>query len=678
MSSKQTTGKASRDPPAPEPETPALVAPTLELYQFELAQQNEELRASREELSRSVRRYADLYERAPVGLLTVDDAGAIVQLNRRARELLGRAGAVGKPLLGAVAATSQGPLREVLGAASDAQPLVVALADASGAALDRWAEVSVAASAAEDSQRVIAMVDVTAQRHAEADLRRTQQILALSNRVARIGQWEIDLDTRRVRWSDITREIHAAGPDLEPDLDAAIGFYPEGPHRNRIRAAVAAAIELGEPFDLELQIVNLRGETVWVRAIGIPEFAEGRCRRLYGTFQDIDARVRLEQARLAQAGAEAASRAKSEFLARMSHELRTPLNAVLGFSELLSQEPAITASAVACTDLRYIHEAGEQLLALVDDVLDLVRIEAGQVRCVRESFDLHDLAVEGGAMVAPLAARHGVTVRVATPSQPVRVLADRKRALQVLSNLLSNGIKYNRRGGSVDVAVRADGADAVLAVQDTGRGMNEAQMAGLFQPFNRLGAEHSEVEGTGLGLAITRELVEAMGGTVSVQSRAGEGSTFAVTWALDPAAVPVTRPDAERAAPSQAERLGREQVVVYVEDNRTNVEVVRRIFARRPGVRLEVAGDGLTGLEAIRRHRPRLALIDINLPGLDGLGVVRAIRADPSLAGVVCVAVSARALQADIDSALAQGFDEYLVKPVSIARLIEIVDRTCA
>jgi PAS domain S-box-containing protein len=655
-------------------EGPGAPSGSIELYQLELAQQNEELRASREELARSVRRYVDLYELAPVGLLTLDDRGTIAQLNGRAKATLGPAGAVGRPFLAAIAPAGQARLRDVLADPGPSMPVVVELAGASGDGADRWVEISVAAGQYSDHDLVIAIVDMTAQRRAETDLRRTQQILALSNRIARIGQWEIDLGTKRVHWSDVTCEIHGVGAGFEPDTAAALDFYPEGPHRDRIRAAIKAAIQRGTPFDLELQIRNADGKLVWVRAIGMAEHADGCCRRLYGTFQDIDTRLKLEQARLAQARAEAASRAKSEFLARMSHELRTPLNAVLGFSELLAQEPAIAASTSGRTAVGHIHDAGRHLLALVDDVLDLARIEAGMLDAARQSIDLHELAVECRRLVAPLAERHGVAVHVKPPETTLHVLADRRRALQVIANLLSNAIKYNRPGGSADVSLRADGTSVVMAVRDTGLGMSQVQLAGLYQPFNRLGAEHSDIEGTGLGLAITRQLLEAMGGALDVTSVVGQGSTFEVRWPRDSGDLPGESGATDEGLPPSEPPSG-ELMVVCVEDNRANAELVRLAMAKRPRVRLEVAGDGVAGLEAIRRLRPRLALIDINLPKLDGVSVVRAIRADPALAGVTCVAVSARALQQDIDDARAQGFDEYLVKPVSIARLHALVDR---
>ena len=669
------TSADHRTPPSPTQglasPAPASQAPTVEVYRLELEQQNEELRAARQELASTLQHYSDLYELAPVGLLTVDRAGSIARLNRRARDLVGQRGRPGQPLLGLVVGPQQAVLRQMLAArgAADAPPLVVELADEAGRASGRMVELNLAPDESEDGGSLLAMADVTALRH-------TQEILALSNRIARIGHWEVDLDRRQVHWSEVVREIHAVGPEYNPALEAAIEFYEEGPSRERIRAAVQAAMERGEPYDLELRIRNARGARVWVRSIGIAEHVDGRCRRLYGTFQDIDTRIKLEQARLAQTQAEAANRAKSAFLARMSHELRTPLNAVLGFSELLAFDAAIQSSPAAALQLRHIHGAGEHLLTLIDEVLDLARIESGGLRLRPEPVDLQALVTECAGMVAVLAQRLGVAVRVAEPVADSVVRTDRTRARQIVTNLLTNAVKYNHRGGTVDLTLLPAGGQVCLHVIDTGRGLSSEQLARLFQPFDRLGAEHGEVEGTGLGLAITRQLVLAMGCSIAVDSKPGQGTTFTVSWPREGAAN-MADPGCETATRITARPARGGHRVVYVEDSPANAELMRYALDLRPHLELHIATDGSAGFEAIRKVHPSLALIDLDLPRMDGVSLMRALHADPQLADITCIAVSANALGDSVERARAAGFSDYLVKPFSITRLLELVDRVC-
>ena len=645
----------------------------LDVYRVELEQQNEELRSTRQELAATLRRYSDLYELAPVGLLSVDGAGRMARLNRRARTLLGPRAQPGLSLRGLVTPAGQALLDAWLASKPVQTPssFEAELAGEDGRASGRVVEFSLGPEEGPPGESLLALTDVTA-------LHRTQKILALSNRIARIGHWQMDFDQQRLQWSEVVREIHGVPADCEPDFESAIEFCVEGTHRDRLRMAVRAAIDHGEAYDLELQIRPARGDPLWVRAIGIPEQIEGRCRRLYGTVQDIDLRVRLEQARRAQIEAEAANRAKSAFMARMSHELRTPLNAVLGFAELLGHEAAVQASPAALEQAQHIHRAGQHLLALIDDLLDLARVEAGGLGLRMENVDLQALAREGAALVQTLAQGHGVSIRVAETKGALLVHVDRTRARQVVANLLTNAVRYNQQGGTVEVTLHADEAHGYLVVSASGCGMGPRQLEALCQPFDSLAAEHTGIEGTALGLTITRQLVSAMGGRIAVQSLPGRGSAFAVSWprAAGVAQAPGASDGAAMGAavppkPSQVRE------VVYVEDNLAGAEVMRHALRMRPHLSLQIATDGPSGLEAIRRSRPSLALIDLDLPGMGGLSLLRELRRDPQLAQVTCVAVSAHATGDRIEQARAAGFDDYLVKPFGLARLFEVVDRVC-
>jgi PAS domain S-box-containing protein len=267
-------------------------------------------------------------------------------------------------------------------------------------------------------------------------------------------------------------------------------------------------------------------EPTWVHVNGFPEHdAAGAIQRVVVVFIDITARRQAEALRAARDMAELASRAKSAFLSRVSHELRTPLNAVLGFSQLLQVDPSVQASPTAASQTELIRLAGEHLLALVDDLLDLARIEAGEMKVRLEPLDLRAVAAECTAMVGPLADASRVELRL-TGTPGAQALAERGRLRQILVNLLTNAVKYNRPGGTVDVAFVAEGSRGGVVVRDTGVGMTPLQLAALFQPFNRLGADALGIEGTGLGLVIAQQLIELMGGALEVRSSPGAGSTF--------------------------------------------------------------------------------------------------------------------------------------------------------
>lgn len=385
---------------------------------------------------------------------------------------------------------------------------------------------------------------------------------------------------------------------------------------------------------------------------------------------------RTAEFELAKDAAEAANHAKSAFLARMSHDLRTPLNAVLGFSQLLMLDPALAQSAQARRQVQLIHDAGRHLLEMIDEVLDLARIESGGLRLSLEPVDAGQLVAEALRLVEPLAAQHRVAVVHRPARSPWLVQADRTRLRQVLVNLLTNAVKYNRAGGEVVVAMTGDATGAAVAVADDGRGMTPQQLAALFQPFNRVGAEASGIEGTGLGLVIAKQLVEAMHGSLVVRSRLGAGSTFTL-W-LPAAAQPPRLADPPQAAtlrrlPATADGAARR--VLYVEDNPVNAELMRGLLALQPTVELQVAEDGASALALTARWRPQLVLMDLDLPDMSGIEVLRRLRADPATAAIPCLAVSAFALGPEIEHALDQGCAGYLTKPFAADELLTLIER---
>ncbi len=415
------------------------------------------------------------------------------------------------------------------------------------------------------------------------------------------------------------------------------------------------------------------GATVWVRAtVSLLRDADGKPRSIVGVVEDITEHLKLEEAERAREAAEASNRAKSEFLSRMSHELRTPLNAMLGFAQLLELDPRHPLKAEQQPWVSQIQQAGWHLLEMINDVLDLSRIESGNLRLQTETLNLTELLDATIVMVEGEAKRRHIRISQALEPGTATLLGDSTRVKQILTNLLSNAVKYNSDGGRIHIAARPVGADAVeIAVTDNGLGLTPEQLGDLFQPFNRLGRERSAQQGTGIGLVISQRLAEAMGGTLRATSVAGRGSSFLLTLpcSSDPDTV---RSDLDALAPLAAEYHRR--IVHYVEDNETNVEVMRGILAQRPQVELQVSMTGLDGLAAIRARRPDLILLDMHLPDISGMELLRHLKSDPSTGDIPIVIVSADALTRQIEEAFAAGCTHYLTKPVSVSELLSVLD----
>ena len=402
--------------------------------------------------------------------------------------------------------------------------------------------------------------------------------------------------------------------------------------------------------------------------------AEAALKRLN---EELEGRVEARTVELVEARdeAERASLAKSEFLSRMSHELRTPLNAILGFSQLLESDPEQPLSAIQHDNVQEILRAGEHLLELINEVLDLARIEAGKLSVSTEAVPLMPLIEESLTLIQPLAEQRGIRVVEGGRDCGEHVHADRVRLKQVLVNLLSNAVKYNREQGTLGIVCVSEGDSIQVRISDTGMGLSTEQQARLFAPFERLDADKSAVEGTGIGLALSKRLVEVMHGEIGVESRPGVGSTF---WVR----LPLVDGHAELAAPAartdQAETAGiaggQRHDVLCIEDNPANLRLIERILARREDVRLLTAGTPTLGLELAVAHRPALILLDINLPEMDGYEVMQCLRESAATRDIPVVAISANAMPKDLARGRAAGFKEYLTKPLQVERLLQVLD----
>lgn len=399
------------------------------------------------------------------------------------------------------------------------------------------------------------------------------------------------------------------------------------------------------------------------------------CALLINLYRRINEQARFtRELEIANAQQARASRAKTEFLSSMSHELRTPMNSIIGFSQLLLNNRRQPLSERQAGQVEQILKSGQHLLTLINDILDLARIEAGRLGFSMEPVDIAAAVEESVASISTLAeARHVVIHLPAAGAGRPKVMADFTRIKQVLINFLSNAIKYNRDGGRIDIGWKAWGGGLRVEVRDTGLGIPDGRIGELFQPFNRIGAEHSGIEGAGVGLALTKQLVEGMAGSVGVDSTQGEGSCF---WFMLPHADEAAVPAGIAAAPLLPVARGteRRRRVLYVEDNPANQRLMRDIFEDFTSCALSCAHEAALGIEFARAELPDLILMDISLPGMDGYAALSALLADPATRHIPVVALSANAMPADVECGMAAGFADYLTKPLDLIRLHAVLE----
>jgi PAS domain S-box-containing protein len=374
--------------------------------------------------------------------------------------------------------------------------------------------------------------------------------------------------------------------------------------------------------------------------------------------------------KVAKEAAERANAAKSEFMSRMSHELRTPLNSVLGFAQILEME---LQSPDELEMVGYIHHSGKYLLELINEVLDISRIESGHVSVLIEPVNLQELEKECIELVKPQANELGITI-FSQSRYDFQVLADQQRLKQVMLNLLSNAIKYNRPGGSVTIECTPKPRSLVrLSVSDTGPGINPDLISRLFTPFDRLDAETSGIEGTGLGLALSKGLVEAIGGTIGVDSEVGHGSTF---W-IELPNVKSPKSSIARTPPALALKVTNpaESTILYIEDDVANVQLVERLLVQRPNINVITSLLGSVGVEMAQEYRPDLILLDVHLTDLHGFEVLERLQGDSRTIDIPVVVLSADATTWQRRRFRNAGVYDYLSKPLNLQQLLDVIDQ---
>ncbi len=628
-------------------------------------------------------------ERRTLVVSSAQDEGArgarLMGTNRRSESVIRTPIVSGDEVLGVLALHSYTP---ALYSAADVEVVEVIASLAATAILNlRLAEDRAAAEAAlrESEASYRALFDLSNDAIYVHD-QETFEILEINRKACEMHGWSAD--------EFVAMGLRAVDPGVPPFTEALAREYLE-------RAAE------GEPQLFEWLARNREGRHFWVEVSLRRVMINGQD-RLLATARDIQDRKRAESelqaayaelerrvvertAELAQANealrraneeaerareaAEAANRAKSEFLSRMSHELRTPMNSILGFSQLLARKdlPGDQRRGV-----EHILKAGQHLLNLINEVLDLARIEADRQTVSLEPVHLDTALRDAINLVRPLAVQSRCVIADdpavdAAIDDAVWVRADRQRFAQVLLNILSNAVKYNRPGGRVWITCDVPGPDRVrIGIHDTGRGIRPDRMNELFVPFARLGAEESGVVGTGLGLALSQRLVEAMDGTLTADSEFGEGTSFWITLARETGP---TRSIAKTARDAPLEAgLHALATVLCIEDNVANLSLIEAVLALRPGITLMSAVQGRLGVELAFQHEPDLILLDVNLPDMPGLEVLRRLRSDRRTQRTPVIVISADANPESIRTMTDAGARAYITKPIDVDEFLRAVD----
>jgi PAS domain S-box-containing protein len=508
--------------------------------------------------------------------------------------------------------------------------------------------------------------DITERKQIELALREAQERFELACEAGGIGLMRLDVGTGLLHL-DRRACINHGLAEAEAYLSTKAWLshiHPED--RSAVEKASWHAFKSGETLDVRFRVVWPDGRVVTLEVVARGTYLmDGQAAGMSGTCRDVSETVHNELLQREKEAAERANRAKSEFLSRVSHELRTPLNGILGFAQLMQLDRAQPLQGDQQRRLESVLRAGRHLLDLINEVLDLSRIESEDFSLKLQAVNLAESVNACLNLVQPLA--DGSAIELPAPTLPAcTVLADPRALEQVLMNLLSNAIKYNRPHGAVHISQHQEKNQVVLAIRDEGLGLSTEQQAALFQPFNRLGAERTRIEGSGLGLVISRDLMRAMGGTLTVQSQLGQGAVFSLGLPLASGAVsqevlPTTT--IEKPVPAEAPT---QRCVLYIEDEPINVMLMEEIFRRQATWTLLVATDGQQGLQLARAHHPDLLLIDMNLPDMNGLQVLQQLRLDAATRNLRCVVLSADALPDQVSAALAAGFSDYWTKPIDV------------
>ena len=531
--------------------------------------------------------------------------------------------------------------------------------------------------------------DITEHKQVEAELKELNE--TLENRVTERTS-EVAKLYHAIEHSSATIVITDVEGNIEyvnPGFTQTTGYSPEeaigkntrilksGKRKPEFYRELWSTITSGREWKGEFHNIKKNGELYWeFSSISPVKDRNGVITNFVAVKENITERKKSES-RLKDASekAQRATEAKSAFLSSMSHELRTPLNSILGFAQLLMTNQKEPLAESQKERVQHILNAGGHLLDLISEVLDLSSIESGKLPISPDTVNVGSVINEAVTAVVPMAQQFNIKVNNKTNHCDHYIVADRTRLKQVLDNLLTNAIKYNHPGGSVTISCEAPNTHTLrINVDDTGLGFAAKDIEALFEPFNRLGRESLNIEGTGVGLTITKTLVEYMGGSIGIESKEGKGSKFFVTF--NKANPPVLEGTENKYLPEEKhlEKMAEGKTMLYVEDDYTNLTLVKNILRRRPNVKLLTALDAESGIEIVRTQHPDLILMDINLPKMDGYEALKKLKSNDATKRIPAIAISADAMPDSIKKGKTAGFLEYITKPLNVNHFLDVID----